>query len=203
MAALPPNLKDTNRRSSSSHHRANMSHGRGGAGNIGNADSDHDPITLETPTIKTQVYTTGRGGSGNMAKNDNPEEARRAQDVVGYACSICYKASPLHITYTHTYSTRIIYFYIARYRAAQHANNNNTRHPRRESTSSTHVGRGGAANIFKPSAEEMAKAKSGNGSAKWEGESAVDDEKEERDGKAQAPKGLADRGKEWLMGKKK
>jgi hypothetical protein len=30
------------------------------------------------------MYTTGRGGSGNMAKNDDPEAARRAQDVVGY-----------------------------------------------------------------------------------------------------------------------
>ncbi|TVY88100.1 hypothetical protein LAWI1_G005888 [Lachnellula willkommii] len=155
MAAIPPPIKDTNRRSSSSHRRANMSHGRGGAvqtGNIGTADSDHDPIALETPTLKSQVYTTGRGGSGNMAKNDDPEEARRAQDVVG--------------------------------------------HPRRESTSETHVGRGGAANVFKPSPEEIAKAKTGN--AKWEG--AVEDEKE---AKAPAPKGLADRGKEWLMGKKK
>lgn len=52
-------------------------------GNIGNADSDHEPVTLETPTIKSQMYTTGRGGSGNMAKNDDPEAARRAQDVVG------------------------------------------------------------------------------------------------------------------------
>ncbi|TVY26085.1 hypothetical protein LHYA1_G004284 [Lachnellula hyalina] len=151
MAAIPSSVKETERRSSSSHRRANMSHGRGGAGNIGNADSDLDPVTLETPTIKSQIYTTGRGGSGNMAKNDNPEEARRAQDVVG--------------------------------------------HPRRESTSSTHVGRGGAANIFKPSAEEIAKAKTDN--AKWE--SALEDE--EKDGSA--PKGLADRGKEWLMGKKK
>jgi len=41
-----------------------------------------DPVDLETPTIKSDVYTTGRGGSGNMAKNTDPYEARRAQDVV-------------------------------------------------------------------------------------------------------------------------
>lgn len=36
-----------------------------------------------TPTLKSDMYTTGRGGTGNMAKNDpqHPEEARRAQDV--------------------------------------------------------------------------------------------------------------------------
>jgi hypothetical protein len=38
--------------------------------------------SLETPTIKSAMYTTGRGGTGNMAHNDNPEEARVAQDVV-------------------------------------------------------------------------------------------------------------------------
>lgn len=39
--------------------------------------------SLDTPSIKTDTYTTGRGGSGNMAKNDpnNPERARAAQDV--------------------------------------------------------------------------------------------------------------------------
>lgn len=51
---------------------------------MGNSSADFDPVTLETPTLKTPVYTTGRGGSGNMAKNDDPEAARRAQDVVGY-----------------------------------------------------------------------------------------------------------------------
>jgi hypothetical protein len=34
-----------------------------------------------TPTLKSQMYTTGRGGTGNMAKNEHPDEARRAQDV--------------------------------------------------------------------------------------------------------------------------
>ena len=52
-------------------------------GNIGTAPSDSEPITLETPTSKGEMYTTGRGGSGNMAKNIDPEAARRAQDVVG------------------------------------------------------------------------------------------------------------------------
>ena len=38
---------------------------------------------LATPSIKSQVYSTGRGGQGNMAKNDpaNPEKARTSQDV--------------------------------------------------------------------------------------------------------------------------
>ena len=53
-------------------------------GNFGKSTNDApvDPVSLETPTIKSKVYTTGRGGTGNMARNDNPEEARRAQDVV-------------------------------------------------------------------------------------------------------------------------
>ena len=36
---------------------------------------------MTTPTLKSKMYTTGRGGTGNMAKNDNPEESRAAQDV--------------------------------------------------------------------------------------------------------------------------
>lgn len=97
------------------------------------------------------------------------------------------------------------------------------RHPRRESASNTHVGRGGAANIFKPSAAELEGAKKDG--AKWE--SAIGDEGSEDgrtglvvvNGKANGggvgkggvngtgkgdedrSKGLADRGKEWLMGK--
>ena len=60
-------------------------------GNIGTTPLDLDPTTtidLETPTLKSAVYTTGRGGSGNMARNEDPEEARRAQDVVGYVKSL-------------------------------------------------------------------------------------------------------------------
>ena len=55
------------------------------SGNIGCAGPKGSDISsLETPTIKGEVYTTGRGGSGNMAKNDpsRPEIAREAQDVV-------------------------------------------------------------------------------------------------------------------------
>jgi len=69
--------------------------------------------------------------------------------------------------------------------------------PRRESTSSTHVGRGGAANVFKPSAEEIEKAKRDN--AKWE--SAVGDDDSLKQG-VPKPKGLADKGKDWLLGRK-
>jgi hypothetical protein len=93
------------------------------------------------------MYTTGRGGSGNMARNSDPEAARRAQDVEG-------------------------------------------QHPRRESTHSTHVGRGGAANVFRPSQAEIEAARQGNRVF----EEAVADERAE----GWAVKGLADRGKEFL-----
>jgi hypothetical protein len=83
-----------------------------------------------------------------MAKNSDPEAARRAQDVVG--------------------------------------------HPRRESTNSTHVGRGGAANVFRPSEVEIEAAKRENKG--WE--SAVADERE----RGRSEKGLADKGKEFLGG---
>ncbi|KAG9235097.1 hypothetical protein BJ875DRAFT_282776 [Amylocarpus encephaloides] len=147
MAAVPQHLSETGRRSSSENRQA-MSHGRGGAGNIGKSTpADLAPVDLQTPTIKSDVYTTGRGGSGNMAKNIDPEAARRAQDVIGVT--------------------------------------------RRESGSQTHVGRGGAANIFKPSAEEISKAKK---DAKWE--SPIGDDDNEKS------KGLAEKGKEWLFGKK-
>ncbi|KAI1614436.1 hypothetical protein EDD36DRAFT_418268 [Exophiala viscosa] len=58
-----------------------ISYGRGGAGNVTTRDRSPIPGTQTTPTLKTHIYTTGRGGTGNMAKNDNPDEARRAQDV--------------------------------------------------------------------------------------------------------------------------
>jgi len=82
MAAIPKNLTEQPPRSSAEV-RA-LSHGRGGAGNIGSAPSDIEPPSLDTPTLKSDVYTTGRGGSGNMAKNNDPDAARRAQDVVAY-----------------------------------------------------------------------------------------------------------------------
>ncbi|EDO02338.1 predicted protein [Sclerotinia sclerotiorum 1980 UF-70] len=88
MAALPQYLADEElrRASSSSIRSASLSHGRGGAGNIGTSPHDAEPVTLNTPTLKGDVYTTGRGGSGNMTKNTDPESARRqAQDVVGEA----------------------------------------------------------------------------------------------------------------------
>lgn len=54
------------------------------------------------------------------------------------------------------------------------------------------MGRGGAANVFKPSASEIESAKRENRG--WE--SAVVDEKGEEKGE----KGLADKGKEFLSG---
>ncbi|KAB8302489.1 hypothetical protein EYC80_005891 [Monilinia laxa] len=85
MAALPQFLaeEEVRRASCSSIRPANLSHGRGGAGNIGTSPHDAEPFSLNTPTLKGYVYTTGRGGSGNMTKNTDPESARRAQDVVG------------------------------------------------------------------------------------------------------------------------
>ena len=59
------------------------SHGRGGAGNMADA-SQNPPLTpddLLTPTLKEVMVTTGRGGSGNMARNNNPNETRKLQDV--------------------------------------------------------------------------------------------------------------------------
>lgn len=46
-----------------------MSHGRGGAGNMGSAPKD-DVTTdsLQTPTIKSQNYTTGRGGAHSFLR---------------------------------------------------------------------------------------------------------------------------------------
>ena len=60
-----------------------QSTGRGGAGNIADASKSPKlgPADLQTPILKSAVYTTGRGGSGNMAVNADPVEARLAQDV--------------------------------------------------------------------------------------------------------------------------
>ncbi|KXT11934.1 hypothetical protein AC579_8572 [Pseudocercospora musae] len=63
---------------------AARSHGRGGAGNINSKPpAKLEADDLKTPTIKSNLYTTGRGGSGNMAKNNpaNAAETRAAQDV--------------------------------------------------------------------------------------------------------------------------
>jgi hypothetical protein len=141
-------------------------------GNIGSSTHDGDPVTLETPTLKGEVYTTGRGGSGNMAKNTDPEAARRAQDVVGYVLS--------------TENQRFIHIEARTNIILSSA-------PRRESTSSAHVGRGGAANVFKPTEAEIAAAKRDNG--KWD-QAVADDEYTKL-----PEKGLADKGKDWLKGK--
>lgn len=69
------------------------------------------------------------------------------------------------------------------------------RNPRKESINSAHVGRGGAANVFRPSQAEMEPAKQDN--AKWE--SAISDDKSDTT-RTPAPKGLAEKGKEWLGG---
>ncbi|KAJ4363750.1 hypothetical protein N0V85_009317 [Neurospora sp. IMI 360204] len=60
-----------------------QSSGRGGAGNIVDSSKSPrlQPEDLQTPTLKTAMVTTGRGGNGNMAKNSDPVETRRRQDV--------------------------------------------------------------------------------------------------------------------------
>lgn len=78
--------------------------------------------------------------------------------------------------------------------------NREHRNPRRESTSSAHVGRGGAANIFKPTAEEIEKAKKDN--AKWESAVGDDDSVQKLKQGEKKPRGLADKGKDWLFGRK-
>lgn len=69
--------------------------------------------------------------------------------------------------------------------------------PRRDSRSSSHVGRGGAANVFKPSETEIAAARKDVN--KWY--NAISDEDELDCEKPEAEKGLADKGKAWLKGK--
>ncbi|CCC06432.1 hypothetical protein SMACR_04823 [Sordaria macrospora] len=60
-----------------------QSSGRGGAGNIVDSSKSPriQPEDLQTPTLKTAMVTTGRGGTGNMAKNSDPVETRKRQDV--------------------------------------------------------------------------------------------------------------------------
>ena len=79
----------------------------------------------------------------------------------------------------------------------QNQANSERRQPRRESTSNPHVGRGGAANIFKPSAEEIEQAKRDSARS----ESAVGDDENLKRGEKKL-KGLADKGKDWLLGRK-
>ncbi|KAF4461963.1 hypothetical protein FALBO_11222 [Fusarium albosuccineum] len=134
------------------------SHGRGGAGNM--ADSAQspkaNPADFQTPTLKSSVVTTGRGGTGNMAKNDDPRETRKRQDVEAV--------------------------------------------PRRPSAGAQHAGRGGAGNIFKDNEAEL--------NRKASDEEAISEEDEPASKPAPAPapapvaESLAQKGKNWLFGKK-
>ncbi|KAF5009042.1 hypothetical protein FDECE_4729 [Fusarium decemcellulare] len=132
------------------------SHGRGGAGNM--ADSAQspkaNPADFQTPTLKSSVVTTGRGGTGNMAKNDDPRETRKRQDVEAV--------------------------------------------PRRPSAGAQHAGRGGAGNIFKDNEAEL--------NRKASNEEAISEEEEPASKPAPAPapvaESLAQKGKNWLFGKK-
>lgn len=73
------------------------------------------------------------------------------------------------------------------------------RPPHKEYISSTHIGRGGAANVFRPSHEEVAKAKKENAKSETSG-SGSESGDEENDG--EDGKGLAEKGKQWLFGNK-
>lgn len=61
--------------------------GRGGAGNIKSSDKLPSPKLVpqgsNTPQLQSSKFSTGRGGYGNMLKNDDPELARKLQDVDG------------------------------------------------------------------------------------------------------------------------
>jgi hypothetical protein len=144
---------------------------------------DLDPVTLETPTIKGEVYTTGRGGSGNMTRNDDPDAARRAQDVDGYVCQ-----PSSQVSMPPSCSIARVEFHWMDSTDISHSE------PRRESTSTTHVGRGGAANVFKPSTEEIEKVKRND--EKWE--DAIGDENSVKSGEKKS-RGLADKGKDWIL----
>lgn len=61
--------------------------GRGGAGNIKSSSSLPSPKLVpqgsHTPSLTGKTFSTGRGGYGNMVDNDDPELARKLQDVDG------------------------------------------------------------------------------------------------------------------------
>ena len=121
-----------------------------------------------------------------MTRNDDPHAARRAQDVVGYVCQI--RSAIL---------CAAILFHRRPYCHRMDSTNIPHSQPRRESTSNTHVGRGGAANVFRPSTEEIEKATRHN--EKWE--EAIGDEESVKAGE-KTSRGLADKGKDWLLRQK-
>ena len=117
-----------------------------------------------------------------MAKNDDPEAARRAQDVVGYAFLPTFQFYPRTATPRRLKNNSKQNYQIS-VKEIEHRLIHSNSHLRSESAANTHVGRGGAANVFRPSKDESAIA-------------------DEKDLKADKPKGLADKGKEFLFGKK-
>ncbi|KAL7267530.1 hypothetical protein RUND412_009878 [Rhizina undulata] len=133
-----------------------MSHGRGGAGNIGVDENGfkESEKDLKIPTLKSAVYTTGRGGTGNMALNDpeHPDRARAAQDV--------------------------------------------EEAPRPPSKTEFFGGRGGAGNIVNPLDAEQAAAHEEEERQRLAKNAPVDHSKIDY-------RGWADRGKDFLFGRKK
>lgn len=78
------------------------------------------------------------------------------------------------------------------------ANTHRRSHPRLESTSEVHVGRGGAANVVKLSEEELEAARLE--AEAWE--QALAEEKGAGDAAGKTDIGLVARGKKWLVGMK-
>jgi len=134
----------------SGHSGNKVSHGRGGAGNIGSSEDSPPLQDIGTPTLKSEVYTTGRGGTGNMAKNENADVARLSQDVDVPA--------------------------------------------QRLAEGPTHTGRGGAANAYKPTQDEL--------DANREHNRLVEQATLRETNEQKGVKGLADRGKDFLFGRK-
>ncbi|GAO47086.1 hypothetical protein SAICODRAFT_17013 [Saitoella complicata NRRL Y-17804] len=59
-----------------------VTHGRGGAGNIGPEEwREYVDGTLDRPPVIRGAYSTGRGGGGNIETSGDLEKARLAQDL--------------------------------------------------------------------------------------------------------------------------
>jgi hypothetical protein len=190
------------------------SHGRGGAGNM--SLSGHRKITsqdLATPTLKTAVVTTGRGGTGNMAPNKDPIETRLRQDVEPYVLLSHFLSQSLSLSLFppppihHTLPPPYIHYYISSSSLPRDStlsykgDANKPRRVLRRASSGTqqHWGRGGAGNVF--SDEEATAART---QIEFDGEALDDDALSRTSSRtAESIKGLAEKGKNWLLGRKK
>lgn len=95
------------------------------------------PPSSTTPVLKSKNYTTGRGGTGNIVKNDNPEVARKAQDVD--VPGITLPENEYHTGRGESYHPVLVYDVIM-----------------------TGCGAGGVGNLYKPTDEELAANRENN-----------------------------------------